>query len=47
MPEVRDKLLSLGYVIVGSTPEEFDARYKSDLATFARVVKEARVPLQD
>ncbi|MBI2961131.1 MAG: tripartite tricarboxylate transporter substrate binding protein [Betaproteobacteria bacterium] len=47
VPEVRDKLLSLGYVIVGSTPEEFDARYKSDLATFARVVKEARVPLQD
>lgn len=47
MPDVRDRILAMGQGIVGSTPEEFDAKYKAELATFARIVKEARIPLQD
>ena len=33
--------------VVGSTPEEFALRYKADLARFAKVVKDAGIPLQD
>ncbi len=47
MPDVRDRILAIGLEFVGSTPEEFDAKYKADLAKFARIIKEARIPLQD
>ena len=47
MPDVRDRLLGRGLELVGSTPEEFDAKYKADLGKFARIVKEARIPLQN
>ena len=47
MPDVRNRFLAMGLVFVGSTPEEFDAKYKADLAKFARIIKEARIPLQD
>jgi tripartite-type tricarboxylate transporter receptor subunit TctC len=47
VPDVRDALLAMGLEPVGSTPEEFDARYKADLVKFASIVKEARIPLQD
>ncbi len=46
-PELKDRLPSWGYDPVQSTPEQFSARYQSDLAGFARVVKEARIPVQD
>ncbi|MBI2319347.1 MAG: tripartite tricarboxylate transporter substrate binding protein [Betaproteobacteria bacterium] len=46
-PEVRDRLLATGLEVIGSTQEEAEARYKSDLAKFARIVREARIPLQD
>ncbi len=47
MPEVRDRIAAMGPVLVGSAPSEFEARYKADLATFAKIVKETRIPLQD
>ena len=47
VPEVHERLPSLGYEPVGSTPEEFAARFRSDLALYARVIREARVPQQD
>ncbi|MBI2962023.1 MAG: tripartite tricarboxylate transporter substrate binding protein [Betaproteobacteria bacterium] len=47
MPEVRERILSMGNEPVGSTPEEFDARFKADLARYARLIKEARIALQD
>jgi tripartite-type tricarboxylate transporter receptor subunit TctC len=47
VPDVRAKLLSLGYVIIGSTPDEFEARYRADLETFSKIVKDGRVPLQE
>ena len=46
-PDVRDRIHTMGQEIVGSTPDEFDAKVKADLAKFARIVKEARIPLQD
>ena len=47
MPEIRERILNLGAEPVGSTPEEFAATYKADLAKFARIVKDARIPLQE
>lgn len=47
MPDVRDRIVAMGQGIVGSTPEEFEAKYQAELVTFARIIKEARVPLQD
>ncbi|MBI4289952.1 MAG: tripartite tricarboxylate transporter substrate binding protein [Betaproteobacteria bacterium] len=46
-PEVRDRLLAMGQVLVGSTPEEFDTKFKADLERFARIVKQARIPVQN
>ena len=46
-PEVRERLTGLGGDIVASTPEEFEAKFKADLAMFARIIREAKIPLQD
>ncbi|MBI2960439.1 MAG: tripartite tricarboxylate transporter substrate binding protein [Betaproteobacteria bacterium] len=46
-PDVRDRLLAMGQVIVGSTADEFDAKYKADIANYARIVKQAGIPPQD
>ena len=46
-PDVRDRIVSMGQEIVGSTPEEFAAMYKENLAQFARIVKEGCIPPQD
>jgi hypothetical protein len=32
---------------VGSTPAQFEQRFKADPASFAKIVKEAHIPLQD
>ena len=45
--EIRERLPGWGYEPVGSTPDEFAARFKSDLALYARVIREARIPAQD
>ncbi len=46
-PDVRDRILAMGQEIVGSTPDVFAAKYKENLAQFARIVREGRIPLQD
>lgn len=45
--ELKDRLPQWGYDPVETTPEQFAARYRADLANFARVVKEARIPMQE
>jgi tripartite-type tricarboxylate transporter receptor subunit TctC len=46
-PDVLDRLKTGGNEPVGSTPDEFDARFRADVAKFAKIVKDARVPTQD
>jgi tripartite-type tricarboxylate transporter receptor subunit TctC len=46
-PDVRERLKSMGNEPVGSTSEEFDAKFKDDLAKFARVIKDAGIPLHE
>jgi tripartite-type tricarboxylate transporter receptor subunit TctC len=46
-PEVRERIIASGQEPVGGTPGEFEARFKADLAKFARIVKDAGIPPQD
>ena len=45
-PDVRKRLLAIGNDPVGSTPEAFAAKFQEDVAKFAKVIKEAGIPLQ-
>ncbi len=42
-PDVKEKLRAIGYVPVGSTPEEFAALIKSDIAKWEKVIREAGI----
>ena len=43
LPDVRALLIERGYVIVASTPEEFGASIKSDMAKWEKVVKDSNI----
>lgn len=43
MPDVRDRLRDQGYETVGSTPEQFAAYIKSELAKWSKVIKGAGI----
>jgi tripartite-type tricarboxylate transporter receptor subunit TctC len=47
MPDMLERWPAWGYEPAGGTPEAFAARYRSDIDKFARIVREARVPLVD
>jgi tripartite-type tricarboxylate transporter receptor subunit TctC len=44
---IRERLPAWGYEPVGSTSEQFAAKFRADLATYAKVIREAGIPLQD
>ncbi|MBI2293666.1 MAG: tripartite tricarboxylate transporter substrate binding protein [Betaproteobacteria bacterium] len=46
LPEIRDRLLGLGAEPVANSPEQFAAFLKEDIARWAKVVKDAKIPLQ-
>jgi tripartite-type tricarboxylate transporter receptor subunit TctC len=43
LPEVRERILSVGTEPVGNTPEEFAAQIRSDIAKWSKVAREARM----
>jgi tripartite-type tricarboxylate transporter receptor subunit TctC len=43
--DVRERLASQGAEAVGNTPEQFTAQMKTDLAKWAKVVKDANIRL--
>ena len=45
-PEVREKLIALGFEPEGNTPAEFAAQLKVELDKWARVIKIAKVPVE-
>ena len=47
VPDLQSRLKAIGNEPVGSTPEEFAVKFREDLAKFAKVVKDAKIPLQD
>jgi tripartite-type tricarboxylate transporter receptor subunit TctC len=46
MPEIREKLLSQGMEPFTSTPDQFAALIKSDLAKFTKIIKTANIRLE-
>lgn len=42
-PDVRDKLIAQGMYPVGTTPEQFDAHIRAEIAKYAKVIKEADI----
>ena len=47
LPEIRDKLLSQGMDPFTSTPDQFGALLKSDLALYGKIIKAANVKLEN
>ena len=46
-PDLAKHLAAWGVEPAGTTPEAFAARYRSDIDKFARIIREARIPLAD
>ncbi len=40
-PETRERIVSLGYDVLGSTPEQFDAHIRAEVTRWAKVVKDS------
>ena len=47
MPDILARVPGWGGEPAGSTPDEFEARYRADVAKFARIIREAKIPLLD
>ena len=46
-PKVREVISATGAEPVGNAPAEFDAQFKADIARFARVIEQAKIPRLD
>jgi tripartite-type tricarboxylate transporter receptor subunit TctC len=47
MPDVAPRVPTWGGEAAGTTPDEFAAKYRSDIALYAKIIKQANVPLVD
>jgi tripartite-type tricarboxylate transporter receptor subunit TctC len=47
LPDIRERFSKQGFEGIGNSPQEFNARFQADAATYARVVREAKVPPQE
>jgi tripartite-type tricarboxylate transporter receptor subunit TctC len=43
LPDVKEKMFSLGMDVAGGTPEEFGTLVKSDIAKWAKVIRDAGI----
>lgn len=42
-PDMQERLATLGYEVVASTPEEFAARIKTEIDMWAKVIRAANI----
>jgi tripartite-type tricarboxylate transporter receptor subunit TctC len=42
-PDMKERLATLGYDVVGSTPEEFMDRVKAEIEMWAKVIRAANI----
>ena len=47
MPDIVARIPGWGGEAAGTMPEEFEARYRADIVKYARIIREAKVPLLD
>ena len=43
LPDVKEKLVVLGFETVASTPDEFAARVKTEIPKWGKVIREANI----
>jgi tripartite-type tricarboxylate transporter receptor subunit TctC len=43
MPDVKERLESLGFVPAANTPQEFEQRLKTEMEKWGKVVRDANV----
>jgi tripartite-type tricarboxylate transporter receptor subunit TctC len=46
MPEVREKLVTMGVEVVGGTPEDFALYLKSEIDKWTAVIQAAQVKIE-
>jgi tripartite-type tricarboxylate transporter receptor subunit TctC len=46
-PDMLERWPAWGYLPVGNSPEEFAARLAADMTMYAKVIRDAKIPLQD
>jgi tripartite-type tricarboxylate transporter receptor subunit TctC len=46
LPDVKQRLAAEGSEGIGNTPEEFAAQIQRDAARWAKVARDAKIPLQ-
>jgi tripartite-type tricarboxylate transporter receptor subunit TctC len=46
MPEIRQRLIGLGYDPIGSTPDQFAANIRSEMAKWEKAVKDAKIRVE-
>ena len=46
-PEIVNRILAGGTEPSGSLPEEFDAKYRADIVKYAKIIRDAKIPLVD
>ena len=46
LPDIRERIKAMGNEVVGSTPAEFDAFYRAEIAKFVKVIADAKIPKQ-
>ncbi len=47
LPDIREAFAKRGFEGIGNTSQEFNARFQADAATYAKVVREAKIPPQE
>jgi len=47
MPDIIEQLPRLGGEASGTTPEEFTAKYRADIARYAKIIEKANIPPMD
>lgn len=43
LPDVKEKFAAIGFVPIGTTPEEFAARIKVDVPRWAKIIRDANI----
>ena len=46
LPDIKERLIALGYDTVASTPEEFDSRIKAEIETWGKVIRAGNIKVQ-
>ena len=47
LPDVIERLRAGGNEGIGSTPEEFDTRFRADIIKYSKIIADAKIPKQD